>query len=99
MIYVYLIIVLYYYSTFLLLISQEAEKVLEDKDHKKELREHAAYSLDKLKLSEPNKIGYTYKAFGAGFYGLRKSRKKRFRDIILKVIMEAGDADRCALFM
>ena len=46
-------------------------------------------------MDENKKIGYTYKAFGAGFYGLRKtSKKKSFRDVILKVIMEAGDADR-----
>ena len=46
-------------------------------------------------MDENKKIGYTYKAFGSGFYGLRKtSKKKSFRDVILKVIMEAGDADR-----
>ena len=35
---------------------------------------------------------YTFKALGAGFYGLREG--KDFRQTILEVIMEAGDADR-----
>jgi hypothetical protein len=47
-----------------------------------------------LKLDEGGKIGYTYKAFGAGFYALRKSKKTKFREIINKVIMQGGDADR-----
>jgi hypothetical protein len=47
-----------------------------------------------LKLDEGGKIGYTYKAFGAGFYALRKSKKTKFRDIINMVIMQGGDADR-----
>ena len=68
--------------------------MLEDPGHKKELYEHASSSLKRLKLDERGKIGYTYKAFGAAFYGLRKSKKKNFREIITKVIMEAGDADR-----
>ena len=69
---------------------------MEDKDHRHELHEYATAKLKALKLDENKKIGYTYKAFGAGFYGLRKaSKKKSFRDVILKVIMEAGDADRC----
>lgn len=35
---------------------------------------------------------YTFKALGAGFYGLRTV--KNFRDTITEVIMQAGDADR-----
>ena len=73
---------------------QEGEKVLEHNDQKKELKTHIMSSLDGLKLDEPQSIGYTFKAMGAGFYGLRKSMKKSFREIIFEVIMEAGDADR-----
>ena len=67
--------------------------MLEDKDQRKEMHKYATSSLDGLKLDETHKIGYTFKTFGAGFYGLRKSRKKRFREIILDIIMQAGDAD------
>ena len=35
---------------------------------------------------------YTFKALGAGFYGLRHA--KDFRKTITDVIMQAGDADR-----
>ena len=73
---------------------QEAEKALVEKEHKKELRKYASASLDGMKLDEMRTIGYTYKAFGAGFYGLRMASKKSFREIINAVIMEAGDADR-----
>ena len=68
---------------------------LEHKDQEKEMKTHMYSTLDGLKLDEHDKIGYTFKALGAGFYGLRHSTKKKFRDIILEVIMEAGDADRC----
>ena len=37
---------------------------------------------------------YTFKALGAGFYGLRNA--KDFRQTITDVIMQAGDADRWA---
>lgn len=49
-------------------------------------------SLKDMKLDERNSIGYTFKALGAGFYGLRKGTD--FRTAISQVIMEAGDADR-----
>ena len=56
---------------------------------------YADSSLKGMKLDELQSIGYTYKAFGAGFYGLRMANnKKNFREIITSVIMEAGDADR-----
>ncbi len=67
---------------------------MEHDDQKKELKAHIMSSLDRLKLDEQQSIGYTFKAMGAGFYGLRHSRKKSFRDIIIEIIMEAGDADR-----
>jgi cyanate permease len=67
---------------------------LEHDDQKKELKAHIMSSLNGLKLDEQQSIGYTFKAMGAGFYGLRHSREKSFRDIILEIIMEAGDADR-----
>lgn len=69
-----------------------ASEVLILKPQKKEIREHVqASSLGKLKLDEEACIGYTFKALGAGFYGLR--RAKDFRETIQEVIMEAGDAD------
>ena len=43
-------------------------------------------------MGEEQSIRYTFKALGAGFYGLRNSRKKTFREIISEVIMEVGDA-------
>ena len=68
---------------------------MEHSDQKKEMKTHILSSLDGLKLDEQQSIGYTFKALGAGFYGLRHSRKnKSFKEIILEVIMEAGDADR-----
>ena len=58
------------------------------------MEEHIkASSLDTLKLDDKQTIGYTFKALGAGFYGLRHA--KDFRETLLKVIMQAGDADRC----
>ena len=36
---------------------------------------------------------YTFKCLGAGFWGLRNGTD--FRKAIMKLIMEAGDADRC----
>ena len=68
--------------------------MLEHKDQEKEMKKHVYSSLDDLKLDDKQTIGYTFKAMGAGFYGLRHSTKKTFRDVILEVIMEAGDADR-----
>jgi len=51
-----------------------------------------AKSLDKLKLYDQHTMGYTFKALGSGFYSLRHSQN--FREMMLRVIMEAGDADR-----
>jgi hypothetical protein len=56
------------------------------------MKKHVAYSLKELKLDDRKTIGYTFKALGAGFYGLRKGTD--FRKTITEVIMEAGDADR-----
>lgn len=67
---------------------------MEHSDQKKELKIHIMSTLDGLKLDEQQSIGYTFKAMGAGFYGLRHSKKKTFKEIILEIIMEAGDADR-----
>lgn len=49
-------------------------------------------SLKDLHLDERKSIGYTFKALGAGFYGLHKGTD--FRKTITEVIMEGGDADR-----
>lgn len=62
-------------------------------DNHKEMRSHInASSWKKLELDDRDKIGYTYKALGSGFYGLRTS--KDFRSAIIELIMEGGDADR-----
>jgi len=48
-----------------------------------------------LQLDERNKIGYTFKTLGAGFWALKQAT---FRDAIETVTMEAGDADtNCAV--
>lgn len=39
-------------------------------------------------------LSYTFKALGAGFYGLRNASD--FRKTIMQVVMQAGDADRYA---
>lgn len=56
------------------------------------MKKHIDSSLKDLKLDDKQSIGYTFKAMGAGFYGLRKA--KDFRETITEVIMEGGDADR-----
>ncbi len=66
--------------------------MLELKDQVSEMKQHIGSSLKDLKLSDKQSIGYTFKAMGAGFYGLRKGTD--FRKTITEVIMEAGDADR-----
>ena len=40
---------------------------------------------------------YTFKALGAGFYGLHNADD--FRKTIMQVVMQAGDADRYAIYM
>ena len=73
--------------------------MLEHQDQKKEMRTHIYSSLEGLKLDKKESIGYTFKALGASFHGLRHSLKKDFREIILEVIMEAGDADRYVYYI
>lgn len=65
---------------------------MEHKDQKKEMTKYMECSLKDMKLDDRQTIGYTFKALGAGFYGLRKGVD--FRQTITEVIMEAGDADR-----
>lgn len=48
-------------------------------------------SLDALNLYEPDKIGYTYKPVGAGFWALQNAGS--FEEGILNIINEGGDAD------
>ena len=72
---------------------QYGEKHLLLDDQKKEMRDHVyGDSLAVLKLDESNSIGYTFKALGSGFFGLRKGND--FRQNVIELIMEAGDADR-----
>jgi ADP-ribosylglycohydrolase len=44
-----------------------------------------------LNPNESNQIGYTLKAIGAGFWALRNASS--YRDGVLQVIHEGGDAD------
>eukprot|EP00731_Ephydatia_muelleri_P020413 Em0013g140a len=61
-------------------------------EQRRELRDHVmSSSLEDLKLDEESSISYTFKALGAGFYGLRKATD--FRKTIMELIMEGGDAD------
>ncbi|XP_052082859.1 ADP-ribosylarginine hydrolase Tri1-like isoform X3 [Mytilus californianus] len=43
-----------------------------------------------LKLDEADKIGYTYKSMGTGFWALKQDD---FRKTITKIMMQGGDAD------
>lgn len=53
---------------------------------------NAEYSnIEYLQLSEPDKIGYTLKAMGAGLWALLHARN--FQEGILSVIHQGGDAD------
>lgn len=67
-------------------------KVLEHKDQQKEMKKYMKSSLKDLQLDGQKSIGYTFKALGAGFYGLQKGTD--FKKTITEVIMEGGDADR-----
>ena len=49
-----------------------------------------AENAKELDLAERNSIGYTFKAMGCGFVALRY---KSFSDAIIRITMEAGDAD------
>ena len=73
---------------------QEGNKSLEHKDQQKEMKKYINGSLKDLKLGDRKTIGYTFKALGSGFYGLRKGTD--FRKTITEIIMEGGDADRFA---
>lgn len=47
--------------------------------------------IERLELSEPNKIGYCLKAFGAGIWALRHCRS--IKEALTVVLREGGDAD------
>lgn len=65
---------------------------MELREQVKEMRSHVdAKNLKALKLDDSKTIGYTFKALGSGFYGLRKGED--FRKAIIELIMEGGDAD------
>eukprot|EP00735_Rhodelphis_limneticus_P002474 TRINITY_DN1335_c0_g1::TRINITY_DN1335_c0_g1_i1::g.19941::m.19941 TRINITY_DN1335_c0_g1::TRINITY_DN1335_c0_g1_i1::g.19941 ORF type:complete len:567 (-),score=87.18,sp/Q9Z2V5/HDAC6_MOUSE/45.45/5e-21,ADP_ribosyl_GH/PF03747.9/1.2e+03,ADP_ribosyl_GH/PF03747.9/9.1e-59,zf-UBP/PF02148.14/9.5e-17,zf-UBP/PF02148.14/3.2e+03 TRINITY_DN1335_c0_g1_i1:73-1773(-) len=57
-------------------------------------------NVEELKLDEHDSIGYTHKCVGAGMWALHKILHKRdtatsedFKNIVLDVVYEAGDAD------
>ncbi|XP_062506783.1 ADP-ribosylarginine hydrolase Tri1-like [Corticium candelabrum] len=77
---------------------QLAKSELEDNTETiKELERHVwAKKWSTLGLDEEQSIGYTYKALGAGFFGLRNFSK--FEKAISELVMQAGDADsNCAV--
>ncbi|XP_071806736.1 ADP-ribosylarginine hydrolase Tri1-like [Asterias amurensis] len=55
-----------------------------------ELKFHMNASLPELKLDDRQRIGYTFKCLGAGFWALRQ---KNFREAIEAITLEGGDAD------
>lgn len=68
-----------------------SSNTLDTKAEKDELKNYMyADSLEKLKLDEDGKIGYTYKCMGAGFWALRQHD---FRASIEAITYEGGDAD------
>eukprot|EP00117_Sycon_ciliatum_P018021 scpid43169/ scgid16793/ Uncharacterized protein MJ1187 len=73
--------------------SQHAEKFLQG--HDTGLKDFHKYMGVKtwtaLKLDDAKTLGYTYKAMGAGIFGLRTDTD--FRRTITELVMEAGDAD------
>jgi len=50
-----------------------------------------AEKVQQLQLDDKRTIGYTLKCVGSGFWGLRS--KKNFKDTLLELIREGGDAD------
>jgi len=75
-------------------IIQEAQKhgrAFVEGPQLEEFERYLTFNLQQLQLDEPKSIGYTYKCFGCGLYGLRSSLS--FKDTLMNVIKEAGDAD------
>jgi ADP-ribosylglycohydrolase len=54
-----------------------------------------SHSLEALKLDELGKIGYTFKCLGCGLWALYQLQSGRtdFKEMILEVVRECGDAD------
>lgn len=68
-----------------------ASQVLTTEEEKKDLWWYMnCTKLKQLMLCEAGKIGYTYKCLGTGFWALKQ---KDFQKAMIKVVMEAGDAD------
>ncbi|XP_071083956.1 uncharacterized protein [Haliotis cracherodii] len=68
-----------------------SSKCLETDQQTKELKTYLeCKKIQKLKLCEERKIGYTYKCLGCGFWALKQ---KDFRKALQTNVMEGGDAD------
>ncbi|KAL3851757.1 hypothetical protein ACJMK2_015468 [Sinanodonta woodiana] len=68
-----------------------ASRLLPTDTQKKELRFYLyCTSVKSLKLNEPGRASYTYKALGAGFWALKQ---KDFRQAVQDIVLEGGDAD------
>jgi len=76
-------------------LAADAAKLSKDiafEEHRAEFMRHLnVKKLSELKLDEPKAIGYTFKCFGCGFYGLRSQND--FKTTLREVAVEAGDAD------
>ncbi|KAL6059123.1 ADP-ribosylglycohydrolase [Balamuthia mandrillaris] len=75
---------------------EHSTKFLKKEEHKKEFEEHikrdsTLHSLHSLQLSESQKIGYTFKCVGSGFWALCSDRD--FKETFNLLIKEGGDAD------
>ncbi|XP_052082828.1 ADP-ribosylarginine hydrolase Tri1-like isoform X2 [Mytilus californianus] len=68
-----------------------ASTCLETDTEKKDLMFYLTCDdINDLKLDEANKIGYTYKSMGTGFWALKQDD---FRKTITTIMMQGGDAD------
>ncbi|WAR25846.1 hypothetical protein MAR_011550 [Mya arenaria] len=68
-----------------------ASRLLSTDQQVKELKAYMyPPGLKEMRLDDPAKASYTYKAVGAGFWALRQ---KDFRQAIQAIVLEGGDAD------
>ncbi|KAJ3156629.1 hypothetical protein HDU86_003853 [Geranomyces michiganensis] len=81
-------------------VIDEYSFLLPDEGHVADLRAHGlAPTLESLQLAEEDRIGYTFKALGAGLNLLTRdlnaaeSPAEAFRQLITELTLEAGDSD------
>lgn len=83
-------------------LSVEEAAMYPDFDHEEYQRHVSAESLEDLQLDDGTKIGYVYKALGAGIFVLRQGLKRLnsgeladvlFEELITELVLQGGDAD------